>query len=313
MSRVIVVGAINVDLVISAEKLPAPGETVLGGDLGIFGGGKGANAAVAAARAGAEVFLIGSVGDDDFGQGALESLKKDGVNLDMVAVASEVTTGTALIAVDSKGENQIILGPGANDTLSPDIVGKNLLSFLRQGDIVQISTEIPFEVVSAAAHSAKNAGVRWILNPAPVVPNLWDLFPLGPILTPNEMELVSLVGELEGKLPFGGEQISESLEVLTARSGAPAIATLGAEGCVVRDPKSQGFQSFPVQKSVNVVDTTGAGDTFNGVLAACLSEGRTLTSAVKVAMIAAGLSVTKVGAREGMPLKSEIVEAASTE
>lgn len=311
MSRVIVVGAINVDLVISAEKLPAPGETVLGGDLGIFGGGKGANAAVAAARAGAEVFLIGSVGDDDFGQGALESLKKDGVNLDMVAVASEVTTGTALIAVDSKGENQIILGPGANDTLSPDIVGKNLLSFLRQGDIVQISTEIPFEVVSAAAHSAKNAGVRWILNPAPVVPNLWDLLPLGPILTPNEVELASLVGDVGAKLQFGKEQISESLEILTARSGAPAIATLGSEGCAISDPSSRIFESFPVKKRIRVVDTTGAGDTFNGVLAAGLSEGKTLTSAVKTAMVAAGLSVMKVGAREGMPLKSEIVEAAS--
>ncbi len=311
MSRVIVVGAINVDLVISAEKLPAPGETVLGGDLGIFGGGKGANAAVAAARAGAEVFLIGSVGDDDFGQGALESLKKDGVNLDMVAVASEVTTGTALIAVDSKGENQIILGPGANDTLSPDIVGKNLLSFLRQGDIVQISTEIPFEVVSAAAHSAKNAGVRWILNPAPVVPNLWDLLPLGPILTPNEVELASLVGDVGAKLQFGKEQISESLEILTARSGAPAIATLGSEGCAISDPSSRIFESFPVKKRIRVVDTTGAGDTFNGVLAAGLSEGKTLTSAVKTAMVAAGLSVMKVGAREGMPLKSAIVEAAS--
>lgn len=309
MPRVVVVGAINVDLVISAASLPAPGETVVGSSLEIFGGGKGANAAVAAARAGAEVYLIGSVGGDGFGEGALQSLKKDRVNVDMVTVVPEVATGTALIAVDAKGENQIILAPGANAAISPDTVGAGLSGFLRPTDIVQISTEIPYEAVSVAAHVAQKTGVKWILNPAPVIPGLWDLLPLGPILTPNEKELVGLAGMGTTKPKSDTEDTSQLLKILTRRSGAPVVATLGSEGCALSEPNSMSFDRFPVVEGINVVDTTGAGDTFNGCLAARLSEGKILSSAVKFAVVAAGLSVMKIGAREGMPLRSVIDES----
>ena len=305
--RVIVVGAINIDMVISAPRLPAPGETVVGGGLQVFGGGKGANAAVAAARAGAGVTLVGAVGADETGNQALALLQSDGVDTSGVEALVGEPTGTALIVVDEKGENQIALGPGANHALSPEHVRAALAGLLPAADLVLVSTEIQYSAVAAAISAAQAAGVTCVLNPAPVVSGLIDLLPLRPVLTPNEIELNELVHNITGS-PVnaeGNEAMTENLRILSRHSHAPVVATLGSAGCAALLPGGE-IKRFPSPLLTEVVDTTGAGDTFNGVLAACLAAGEDIMEATGTAVIAASLSVGAAGARAGMPDESEI-------
>jgi ribokinase len=298
---VVVVGAINVDLVVATPRLPGPGETVVGGGLQTYGGGKGANAAVAAARAGATVRLIGAVGADDTGSAALAELGREGVDVsDVVALAGE-STGVALIVVDDRGENQIAVGAGANAAITVDHVRRCLQAALPSAGCVLVSTEIPAAAVVAAVESAAAAGVVCILNPAPVLAVVADLLSLGPILTPNGSELtdlVALLGEPSGESPV------DAATRLVARSHQAVVVTRGGDGVLVVTADLVAEQvSAP---TVDVRDTTGAGDTFNGVLAARLARGDDLTHAVPVAVAAASLSVTQVGARGGMPTASEI-------
>jgi len=306
---VVVVGAINTDLVITTPHLPTPGETVVGGGLQTFGGGKGANAAVAASRAGAKVYLIGAVGADDAGKNALTELETDGVDISGVAVLDDEPTGAALIVVDAEGENQIALGPGANGAVSHAHVRATLAKLLPTADVVLVSTEIPIAAVRAAVEAAAQADVQCVLNPAPAIPGLDDLLPRGPILTPNEIELGDLARDFfAAPAPGSGDQIALYLQHLSERTHAPVIVTLGGEGCAVLVPGGE-VSRIAARKTDNVVDTTGAGDTFNGVLAARLAAGDPIMMAVSTAVVAASLSVAMAGARAGMPNASAISSA----
>ena len=309
--RLVVVGAINTDLVINATHLPAPGETVVGDGLQTFGGGKAANAAVAAARAGAEVMLIGAVGDDSAGADALAALRDDRVDVSGVSVLRGVATGAALIVVDRLGQNQIALGPGANGQVSPAQVRTALGTRLGSADIVLVSTEIPIAAVTAAVATATAAGARCVLNPAPVIDGLVDLLSHAPILTPNQIELTELASRCGTSHTAGSDDaVGDSLRALSARSGAPVIVTMGGAGCVAYLPDGA-MERIPAPHVNNVVDTTGAGDTFNGVFATRLTFGDALFEAIHTAIIAASMSITAIGARAGMPDAAAIARMAS--
>jgi ribokinase len=301
--RVVVVGAVNVDLVVTAERLPGPGETVVGPGMVRHGGGKGANAAVAAARAGADVRLVGAVGDDDMGRAALAELRAEGVDVGGVAVLEGVATGVALIVVDAAGENQIAVGAGANAHVDRDRVRAALVDALPETGCVLVSTEIPVEAVAVAVEMTTAVDVLCVLNPAPVLPGLAALLvprpgSHGPLLTPNGGELEALTGPG----PTGVRAVG-----LAARTGASVVVTLGGEGALVVGPGGS-VEHLPPHPTT-VRDTTGAGDTFNGVLAARLASGADLADAAHAANVAASLSVRQAGARAGMPTAAA-VEAA---
>ncbi len=279
----VMVGAINVDLVVSGARLPRPGETIAGGTFSEHHGGKGGNQAVAAARALAEhgrVAMVGSVGDDRFGASGVDALRVEGVGTDSVTVVREAPTGIALIVVDPEGENQISTAPGANLLLGADDVIQ-ALDRLGPGMVLS-SFETPLDAVRAAGDWCRGNGVPFVLNPAPANSEAWDLLSLADYLTPNETELAAL-----GEVP----------------AGVVVIETRGADG--VRVQTKDDLEDVP-PLDVTPVDTTGAGDCFNGVLAAGLLERLSLRAAVDRAVVAAGLSVTKQGAREGMPTRAEI-------
>lgn len=304
---VVVVGAINVDLVVATPRLPGPGETVVGAGPARHGGGKGANSAVAAARAGASVRLVGAVGADETGAAALAELRADGVDTRAVAVLDGVATGVALIVVDDRGENQIAVGAGANATVTAEQVRDALRDALPSAGCVLVSTEIPAAAVAAAVQAAAAAGVLCVLNPAPVIPVVAELLAHGPLLTPNSSEIRDLVALLGIDPPSGA--VSAGADAIAARSRAPVVVTLGADGVLVVPPDGEPDR-VPAGKA-EVRDTTGAGDTFNGVLAARLAAGDELGAAVRVATVAASLSVAHVGARSGMPRTGAIDEASS--
>jgi len=287
--RVIVVGSINTDLVVVGERLPAAGETVSGGRFSQHGGGKGANAAVAAARLGAHVSMVGAVGRDAFGDEALELLQGEGVDTGWVARA-DAPTGVALITVDAAGENQIAVASGANAELGAEAVERALRA--AGPGVVLTNHEIPLEARLAAARAASGPVV---LNPAPAREIPDELYALGPILTPNAGEAAELTGEQDPEA---------AARALTARTGAPALVTLGARGVLCARNVPDTFLA-PAPR-VTPVDTTGAGDTFNGALAVALAEGLQLREAVAFAVAAAALSTRAEGAREGMPRRGEV-------
>jgi ribokinase len=297
---VFVVGAVNVDLVVAAARLPGPGETVVGAGVRRFGGGKGANAAVAAARFGAEVVLVGAVGDDETGAGALDELRAENVDVSAVAVLDGVPTGVALIVVDAAGENQIAVGAGANGVVSAAAVAGALGAV---SGCVLVSTEIPGPAVAAAVHAAVAAGVPCVLNPAPVIPAVPDLLAAGPILTPNRSECLDLAARLGPDPDSDPGDVPAAARRIQARTGAPVVVTLGGDGALVLLPGAEPELVAPTPTTVR--DTTGAGDTFNGVLAARIAAGDPLATAARTAVRAASRSVTRVGARAGMPYVSD--------
>jgi ribokinase len=277
-----VVGAINVDLVISGAKLPAPGETVTGGTFAQHHGGKGGNQAVAAARAlgGNAVVMVGAVGNDALGHEALDALRDEGVATS-VAMRSGVPTGVALIFVGPDGENMISVAPGANAELSANDV-TSAFGQVTEVAVVLASLEVPREAVEAAAAWCRDRGVPFLLNPAPAQGWAADVASSATYVTPNEHERRTL-----GDLP----------------SGVTVVETLGDEGAAIhRDGEAE---PVPAPR-MDAVDTTGAGDCFNGVLAAGLADGLEVREAVRRAVVAAALSVAKPGAREGMPRRDEL-------
>jgi ribokinase len=291
MSRVVVIGSINVDLVVAADHLPRPGETVLGGRFARHFGGKGANQAVAAARAGASVLMVGAVGHDRYGDESLAALAAEGIDVSRVRRV-DAPTGVALIAVAADGENQIVVAPGANAEVSMEDAAVNGLP---AGPGAMLTClEIPMRAVVAAVATAVRLGLQPIVNPAPGQRLPAEVLAAGPILTPNQDELLTTSGAAD---------IEAALTSLAAGGARAVVVTLGASGAMLADGRRRvSFNALPVE----VVDATGAGDTFSGVLAAWLAEGGTLDVAVAAANAAAGLSVTQPGARSGMPTRAQI-------
>jgi ribokinase len=290
---VVVVGSVNADLVVSVRELPRAGETVTGGTFARHGGGKGANQAVAAARAGAHVTFVGAVGADDLGDEALRELEAEGIDVSAVRRLDDVATGVAVIVVDERGENQIAVASGANAALTGDTVAAALPPLLTGNGrgVVLLGHEVPPEVVAAGAQAARAAGWQTILNPAPARELIDDLD--GVILTPNADEARRLAGESD---------VEAAARALRARTRAPVLITLGGDGALVDDER---LPAPPVA----VVDTTGAGDTVNGALAARLAAGDPLRDAARFALAAASLSTRSPGARSGMPRRADVLAA----
>jgi ribokinase len=290
---VVVIGSVNVDLVVATERLPAPGETVLGGRFSVHQGGKGANQAVAAARAGARVLMVGAVGTDEHGNHAIADLEAEGVDISRVRRADTEPTGVALIVVGARGENQIAVAPGANSTLELTDDDRGLIA---AADVLLAGHEVPAAPVLEALRAARDGGTRSILNPAPARGLPAEVLALGPILTPNEHELTVAIGD---------DDPVAALEELAARNAGPVIVTQGPAGAILADGSRR--ERFGGHAAVEVVDTTGAGDTFCGVLAAWLATGATLEDGIRAANAAASLSVTAAGARSGMPGREAIL------
>ncbi|MCE0483725.1 MAG: ribokinase [Methylacidiphilales bacterium] len=293
--RLVIVGSSNTDLILSCPRLPRPGETLLGGEFQRFFGGKGANQAVAAARAGAKVTFIGARGDDDFGQAAATALKKEGIDLRHFRVRKKIPSGIALILLGAdQGENLIAVARSANDTVSARDIS---LAFpaIRHARAVVAQLEVPLATVTAAAKLAQQAKVPFILNPAPARPLPATLLKLVHTLVPNEHEAALLTGEK--KPEWAGVRLLQS-------GCRQVVITLGAKGALLVDPN--GSRSFAAPK-VKPRDTVGAGDCFTGWLATGIAEGLPIEKAIQRALRAASLSVTRPGAQSGMPYRREIV------
>lgn len=291
---IIVFGSINIDLVATTPRLPVAGETLLGRDFFKAPGGKGANQAVASARLGTPTYMVGRVGADSFGTELLDSLQASGVQTDNVFVDETVSSGVAMITVDVRGENQILVIPGANGRVNQEDV-KRLSRLLPEATALLLQFEIPMSAVVAAAKAAREAGVTVILDPAPVQSDVPDeLYSLVDIITPNEVEAAQLVG-----FPVDGEEsATKAAAVLRQRGVKNAIAKLGAKGvlCVTQE-ETFFIPSFPV----HTVDTTAAGDAFNGGLAAALHQGLSLRQAVVWGAAAGALTAMKLGAQPSLP------------
>ena len=291
-AHVVVVGSLNADLVVVADRLPQPGETVLGGQFTVHDGGKGANQAVAAARLGAHVSMIGAVGIDAYGDRAIASLAAEGIDISYVRRFDNQATGVAIVAVGPRGENQIVVAPGANAALELDDGDRALIGV---ADCVLTGHEIPPATTLDVLRAAESAGVTAILNPAPARALSADVLAIGPILTPNEHELV---------VAIGNDVTDNALDELAARHNGPIIVTQGPAGALLA--QGQRRDRFDGRLAPRVVDTTGAGDTFCGVLAAWLAEGHSLEDAITAANAAGALSVAAVGARAGMPTREAL-------
>ena len=296
--RVIVVGSINVDLVVTVERLPGAGETVIGGRHTRHPGGKGANQAVAAARLGAATSFIGAIGEDGFGADARATLEAEGVDVTGVLTLPGEATGVALIMVDAQGENRIAVAGGANMALTSVQVRTALKRLaVGAGDIVLVGHEIRTGATHEALRLARIAGATTILNPAPATGLGRSTLDLADILTPNEGELAILVGSegspsAAGRRLLGPEPGSRAALVSLGRRGAMLVA--GRRARAIHAPR------------VDAVDTVGAGDALNGALAAVLAAGLDLPEAARRAVVAASLAVTRAGARAGMPTSGEL-------
>jgi len=296
--RVTVVGSFNQDLVAVTPRMPVKGETILGGPFHTGPGGKGANQAVAAARLGAEVTMVVKLGKDSFGDLAEQNLVNEGIQTDYVIRTDETHTGAALIFVDAAGENMIVVCGGANDLMTPQDVDRARQAIV-EADILVVQLEIPMETVEHTVRMAQEADVRVLLNPAPGRELSPELLSMVDVLTPNETEAQIITGLSVGSL----DEAETAARALLANGVGIAVITLGAEGALLVTPEK--VQHLPGRK-VDVVDTTGAGDAFNGALAVALAEGKGLPEAVAFANAAAALQVTKLGTAPAMPHRNEV-------
>ncbi len=296
--RICVVGSFNTDMIVKTSRIPAIGETVIGGEFTMAPGGKGANQAVSAAKAGGAVTFIARVGDDLFGKQAIDRFQHEGIDTGYVLKDAGAATGVALIMVDDAGQNSIAVASGANRNLTPsDIMGAE--DAIASSEIVILQLETPFETVQKAAALAARHGVPVILNPAPV--HDWDdeILQHLSVLTPNESEARQLTGmTIENE-----RDAAKAAKALAARGVETVLITLGARGVFVCGPGcSESVRGF----AVKAVDTTAAGDVFNGALAVALAEAKPLKEAIVFANAAAAISVTRLGAQPSAPPREEI-------
>ena len=298
MKRIIVIGSSNTDMVIKTEKIPMPGETILGGTFLMNPGGKGANQAVAASRLGGKVTFIAKIGDDLFGNQTTGILKKEGIDTSYIVKDSELPSGIALITVDEEGENSIVVAPGSNHNLMVQDIDNDILT----GDkfkVMLLQLEIPLMTVEYAALTAAESGIKVILNPAPaqklhdyLLRHIW-------LITPDESEVELLTG-IKVHNEFTAEAATTSL---LKRGVKNVIITMSAKGAFV---KSEDFTEMFPGIQVKAVDTTGAGDVFNAALAVATAEGKGLRDAVIFANKAASICVTRMGAQASAPYRKEI-------
>ena len=299
MAKIVVLGSTNTDMVIKAARIPAPGETILGGDFLMNPGGKGANQAVAAARLGGDVTFIAKVGDDLFGREAKALFAKENIHVEYVFTDAEKPSGVALIMVSAEGENSIAVASGANGALSPDNIAAARGEIERAGALL-MQLETPVETILCAAQWAADKGVPVVLNPAPACALPDALFPCLSMITPNETEAELLTG-----IKVTDEETAlAAAKALCAKGVGRVIITLGAKGAFVYDGGvGRQIPAFPVE----AVDTTAAGDVFNGALVVALTENRPLDEAVVFASKAASISVTRMGAQASAPWRKEII------
>lgn len=292
-AKVVVIGSSNTDMTIKGDRLPKPGETVLGGEFRMGPGGKGANQAVAAQRLGADVSFICKVGRDIFGDNAIAGYQKEGIDCSRI-LRSDKASGTALILVDGNAENCIAVAPGANADLTPEDVD-SVADVIRSADYLILQLEIPVESVLRAAKIAHEAGVYVILNPAPACHLPEELFGYISLITPNQTESALLSGV--------GDNLDAAVEKLMQLGVKDVVVTLGSKGSLVI---SEGAKTLVPSLKVKAVDTTAAGDTFCGALCVALSEGCSLVDAAGFATKASALTVQKMGAQDSIPFRSDI-------
>ncbi len=296
-AKIVIVGSFNTDLTAYMERMPRPGETVNGRKFVTGPGGKGSNQAVAAARLGADVTFIGRVGQDAFGDQAVRFWQQEGVNTDYIVRDPDHATGVAPIFVDDSGENSIVVVLGANLNLKPSDVD-SAAAVIARADVLLTQLEVNYDMVGYALKAAKQQGIRTILNPAPAGHLPADVVALADYITPNETELEVLSGR-------PGGSVEEAARSLLTTEQQTVVVTMGAQGASYIRRGSSAL--IPTYK-VNVVDTTGAGDAFNGGLAVALAEGKDLPDAIAFANATAALCVTRPGTAPSMPSRAEVDE-----
>jgi ribokinase len=296
--KIVVVGSTNTDMVIKAARLPQPGETIMGGKFFMFPGGKGANQAVAAARLGGQVTLVANTGNDVFGKQSVSGFKQEGIDTTYIGRDSENPSGVALIGIDAKGENSILVAPGANMALSEADVDK-AAEAIRAADVVLTQLEMPLPTVLHVAKRCAEWGRRLIINPAPAHP-LTEAYYEGLFaITPNETETELLTG-----IRVTDEASARrAADVLLSRGVQHAIITMGARGAYLHNATQSVLIPAP---TVEAVDTTAAGDVFNGALAVGIADGLPIEQAISVACRAAAIAVTRMGAQASAPYRSEL-------
>jgi ribokinase len=296
MPDILDVGSLNADLVVRVPHFPQPGETISGGDLQIIPGGKGANQAVAAARQGTSVSMLGRVGNDSFGPELINNLKQNKVDTSHVQTDSQSATGTAIIVVDANGQNNIVLSPGGNGQVSPADV--NTVSFLDY-KLLLLQFEIPIEAVLAAAQRARESGLRVLLNPAPARSLPEQLILLSDFVLPNETELSLLTNQSVHDI----SSAEKAAKTLLERGAQNVIVTLGANGALIVSNKQVTHVNT---YQVEVVDTTAAGDAFIGGFASALLRNKLLEEAVRYGCACGALATTKFGAQPSLPTQQEV-------
>jgi ribokinase len=303
MNNILVVGSTNTDMVVKTKRFPKDGETLLGGEFLMNAGGKGANQAVAAARLGAKVTFVAKVGDDIFGQQTIINLKAEGIDTSQIIIERGINTGVALININERGENNIVVAPGANAKLQiSDLeqIDKHILLV----DVVLIQLEIPIETVEFVAEKAKKYGKKVILNPAPAVKLSDKLLDGLYLITPNQSEAELLIGtEITDEDP-----LRRSADLLRLKGIKNVIFTLGEKGVYFSSLTNNDLFDAP---RVNVVDSTAAGDIFNGALATAISNGKEWKEAIEFGINAASISVSRMGAQASAPSLIEVNDFAN--
>lgn len=288
MAKIVVVGSASIDLTVISDKRPLAGETVIGQELLLLPGGKGANQAVAAARLGAEVAFVGAVGKDNYASEIIKNLKQNQVNTEYLSQLENAASGTAHITL-AEGDNSIVVIPAANMQLTPAMIDA-AFELIRSADIVMVQQEIPISVIEHVSKICHDLGIKLLLNPAPIREIPVSVINAVSYITPNEHEAAAL---------FPGLSLEDSL----AKNPHKLIVTQGKNGALYHDGKEQvlvaGFK-------VSAIDTTGAGDTFNAAFAVAIAEGKSFAESIRFANAAAALSVQKLGAQGGMPYREEV-------
>jgi len=303
---VLIIGSSNMDLNIYSQRFPKPGETVTGGVFMQFLGGKGANQAVASIRSGSKTTFVGKVGNDTFGNAMISQLSDEGVNIEHIMKDPRESSGVAFILIDKTGENMISVAPGANFKLTPkDIQAKS--DIIKNSKCLIVQMEIPIETIEAIFNIAKQGECIKILNPAPLKPIASSTLNNLDIMVPNEGELLQLhsllkLQELNGN---SKERIIQASKNISKFGVKTIITTLGSKGAVIYDAAEDKITEIPAFK-IQAIDTVGAGDCFNGVLASKLCQGETLLASVKYATAAASIAITRQGAQASMPYVNEI-------